>query len=125
MGRKRTNTVPEKKETLSNETPEVQEELLKEIIKPDDNQENDVEPVSNEIEKKDNLSNKETEITEIKPGDTVKIKKDVKFDLLGRRIHEGLRGYNYRVLSVRIDGMLVIECLTHCFTVQPTDVSKI
>ena len=55
----------------------------------------------------------------------VKLHSDVKFDLLGRRIHAGIRNYNYRVLSIRVDGMLVIECLTHCFTVQPTDVDKI
>lgn len=125
MGRRRGNFVPPVEETLSQETPEVQEELLNEIINPEDTQENEDKPVSNEAEELNNLSNKETEIPEIKPGDHIKLHNDVKFDLLGRRIHAGIRNYNYRVLSIRIDGMLVIECLTHCFTVKPTDVDKV
>lgn len=125
MGRRRSNFVPEQNETLSQETEQVQEKLLNEIINPEDNQDNEDKPVSNETEELNNLSNKETEIPEIKPGDHVKLHSDVKFDLLGRRIHNGIRGYNYRVLSVRVDGMLVIECLTHCFTVQPTDIDKV
>lgn len=125
MGRRRNNFVPPVEETLSQETPEVQEELLNEIINPEDTQENEDKPVSNEAEELNNLSNKETEIPEIKPGDHVKLHNDIKFDLLGRRIHAGIRNYNYRVLSIRVDGMLVIECLTHCFTVQPTDVDKV
>ena len=125
MGRRRGNFVPPVEETLSKETPEVQEELLNEIINPEDTQENEDKPVSNKAEELNNLSNKETEIPEIKPGDHIKLHNDVKFDLLGRRIHAGIRNYNYRVLSIRIDGMLVIECLTHCFTVKPTDVDKV
>lgn len=125
MGRRRNNFVPPVEETLSQETPEVQEELLNEIINLEDTQENEDKPVSNKTEELNNLSNKETEIPEIKPGDHIKLHNDVKFDLLGRRIHAGIRNYNYRVLSIRIDGMLVIECLTHCFTVKPTDVDKV
>lgn len=125
MGRRRTNLVPKQEETLSKETPEVQEKLLEEIIETDNSQENEVEPVLTEEKKKDNLSNKETKIPGFKPGDRVKLHKDLKFDLLGRRIHDGLRNYQYRVLSVRVDGMLIIECLTHCFTVQPKDVDLI
>ena len=122
MGRRRTLDVDE---TLSQETPEVQEELLNEIINPDDNQDNEVEPGENKENEMNNLSIEEESNTEIKPGDYVKINEDVKFDIVGRRIHAGIRNYNYRVLSVRIDGMLIIECLTHCFTVKPTDVYKI
>ena len=122
MGRRRTLDVDE---TLSQETPEVQEELLNEIINPDDNQDNEVEPGENKENEMNNLSIEEESNTEIKPGDYVKIKEDVKFDVVGRRIHAGIRNYNYRVLSVRIDGMIIIECLTHCFTVKPTDVYKI
>lgn len=125
MGRRRTNLVPKQEETLSKETPEVQEKLLEEIIETDNSQENEVEPVLTEEQKKDNLSNEETKIPGFKPGDHVKLHKDIKFDLLGRRIHEGLRNYQYRILSVRVDGMLIIECLTHCFTVQPKDVDLI
>lgn len=122
MGRRRTLDVDE---TLSQETPEVQEELLNEIINPDDNQDNEVEPGENNENEMNNLSIEEESNPEIKPGDYVKINDDVKFDVVGRRIHAGIRNYNYRVLSVRIDGMLIIECLTHCFTVKPTDVYKI
>ena len=122
MGRRRTLDVDE---TLSQETPEVQEELLNEIINPEDNQDNEVEPGENKENEMNNLSIEEESNTEIKPGDYVKLNEDVKFDVVGRRIHAGIRNYNYRVLSVRIDGMIIIECLTHCFTVKPTDVYKI
>lgn len=122
MARRRTLDVDE---TLSQETPEVQEELLNEIINPDDNQDNEVEPGENNENEMNNLSIEEESNPEIKPGDYVKLNDDVKFDVVGRRIHAGIRNYNYRVLSVRIDGMLIIECLTHCFTVKPTDVYKI
>lgn len=122
MGRRRTLDVDE---TLSQETPEVQEELLNEIINPDDNKDNEVEPGENNENEMNNLSIEEESNPEIKPGDYVKLNDDVKFDVVGRRIHAGIRNYNYRVLSVRIDGMIIIECLTHCFTVKPTDVYKI
>lgn len=122
MGRRRTLDVDE---TLSQETSEVQEELLNEIINPEDNQDNEVEPGENNENEMNNLSIEEESNPEIKPGDYVKLNDDVKFDVVGRRIHAGIRNYNYRVLSVRIDGMIIIECLTHCFTVKPTDVYKI
>ena len=122
MARRRTLNVDE---TLSQETPEVQEELLNEIINPDDNQDNEVEPGENNENEMNNLSIEEESNPEIKTGDYVKLNEDVKFDIVGRRIHAGIRNYNYRVLSVRIDGMIIIECLTHCFTVKPTDVYKI
>lgn len=122
MGRRKTLDV---NETLSQETPKVQEKLLEEIINPEDNQENQVEPGEEQKEEMNNLSIEEEKVENFEPGEIVRLKPDVKFDLLGRRIHAGLKGYNYRILSVRVDGMLVIECLTHCFTVQPTDVDKI
>ena len=122
MGRRRTLDVDE---TLSQETPEVQEELLNEIINPEDNQDNEVKPGENKENEMNNLSIEEESNPEFKPGDYVKLNDDVKFDVVGRRIHAGIRNYNYRVLSVRIDGMIIIECLTHCFTVKPTDVYKI
>lgn len=122
MGRRKTLDV---NETLSQENDKVQEELLEEIINPEDNQENQVEPGKEQKEEMNNLSIEEEKVENFEPGEIVRLKPDVKFDLLGRRIHAGLKGYNYRILSVRVDGMLVIECLTHCFTVQPTDVDKI
>lgn len=125
MGRRKTLDVNEVNETLSQEAPEVQEELLEEMIKPEDNQDNEVEPGEEQKEEMNNLSIEEEKVEDFKPGDRVKLHNDIKFDLLGRRIHNGIRNYHYRVLSVRIDGMLVIECLTHCFTVKPTDVDKL
>lgn len=122
MGRRKTLDV---NETLSQETPKVQEKLLEEIINPEDNQENQVEPGKEQKEEMNNLSIEEEKVENFEPGEIVRLKPDVKFDLLGRRIHAGLKGYNYRILSVRVDGMLVIECLTHCFTVQPIDVDKV
>ena len=53
MGRRRTLDVDE---TLSQETPEVQEELLNEIINPDDNKDNEVEPGENKENEMNNLS---------------------------------------------------------------------
>ena len=53
MARRRTLDVDE---TLSQETPEVQEELLNEIINPDDNQDNEVEPGENKENEMNNLS---------------------------------------------------------------------
>lgn len=123
MAKRRVNTL-NVDETLSQEKPEVKKELLEEIINPEENQENEVEPGKNKKEKIDNLSIEKESNPEFKPGDYVKLNNDIKFDLLGRRIHAGLKNYKYRVLSVRVDGMLVIECLTHCFTVKPSDVDK-
>ena len=129
MGRRRNNILSE--ETLSQENNQVQDKLLENLL--EDNQENEVNPGSNKIEDMNNLSNKKQEKPKKEPrkekvfkvGDYVKLNKDIKFDLLGRRIHPGLRNYNYRILSIRVDGMLIIECLTHCFTVQPTDVKDV
>lgn len=128
MGRRRNNILNE--ETLSKESNDVQDKLLEDLM--EDNGENDVNPGSNKVEDMNNLLNKKTKETKEKPrkekifrvGDYVKLNKDIKFDLLGRRIHPGLRNYKYRILSIRVDGMLIIECLTHCFTVQPTDVEE-
>ena len=56
MARKRrVNQLSE--ETLSQETPEVKKELLKEIINPEDNQDNQVEPGEEQKEEMNNLSN--------------------------------------------------------------------
>lgn len=118
MGRRRSNFVPEHNETLSQETPKVQAKIINELFgKSEDVPDIKVETVD--------TSELESTSVDFKVGDNVKLNKDVKFDLLGKRIHEGLRNYKYRILSVRVDGMLIIECLTHCFTVKPEDVTKI
>ncbi len=128
MGRRRSNFVPEQTEiqteTLSQETPEVKEKLVEELF-----ENTTASDLADEVKEHEV---KETPIKKVEPkkvefnvGDNVKINKDVKFDIVGRRIHEGLRHYNYRILSIRVDGMLIIECLTHCFTLEPKSVHKI
>ena len=62
MGRRRTLDVDE---TLSQETPEVQEELLNEIINPEDNQDNEVEPGENNENEMNNLSIEDKELCEL------------------------------------------------------------
>lgn len=129
MGRRRNNMLSE--ETLSKENETVQNNLLNDLM--EDTQDDEVNPGSTNLDEMNNLSNNKPEEPKKEPrkekilrvGDHVKLNKDVKFDLLGRRIHPGLRNYKYRILSIRVDGMLIIECLTHCFTVKPTDVEVV
>ena len=130
MAKRRINIL-ESNETLSNETPEVQEKLLEEIIEPDNNQDNKDLPVSNENDEMNNLSNDteknniEEHVDEIKPGDRVKISKNVSTDTIGRRIHAGVKNYVYTVRSVRPDGIACVECLTHVFNVKIANLIKI
>ena len=127
MGRRRGNFVPEQKETktetLSQETPEVKEKLIEEIFE-NTNVQDTVDETKKHGVKEIPIKKVEPKKVEFNVGDNVKLKSDVKFDVQGRRIHNGLKNYNYRILSIRIDGMLIIECLTHCFTVKPDDVIK-
>lgn len=115
-------------ETLSTENQEIQEELLKDLV---DNQENEDKPVSTENNNQDNLSNEPVEEnveepvdTNIKPGDKVKVNGSTNTDTMGRRIHNGLKNYTYTVRSVRPDGIACIECLTHVFNVRLVDLVK-
>ncbi len=116
-------------ETLSTEKPEIQEELLKDLV---DNKENEDKPVSNENKDIDNLSNEtvkenveEPGKTGFKPGDKVKVNGSTNTDTMGRRIHNGLKNYTYTVRSVRPDGIACVECLTHVFHVKMADLTKI
>ena len=126
MGR-RVNTVPN--ETLSQENPEVQNELLNEIT--EDTQENDVQPAEENTENQDNLSNEQENENVEEPGDTIvkgdRVKIDPKLsnDMLGRRIHNGVKNYTYTVLNVRSDGFCSIECLTHVFCVNKNNLIKV
>ena len=61
----------------------------------------------------------------INVGDRVKIKSDVSNDMLGRRIHNGIKNYNYTVKVARPDNYLIIECLTYIFTLHKDEVEKI
>lgn len=121
MARRRTSII--KDETLSQETPEVQEKVLDELLE---------EPKKDVENKEINISNKKQKDNVVEPrdnvfniNDKVKINSNIENDIMGRRIHNGLKNYTYRVLSVRIDGMLIVECLTHCFTLRPEDVHKV
>lgn len=122
MARRRVNML-EDNENLSNEN-----------IETNINQENEDKPVSNEQENMNNLSIEEkeerqeepkedikTETVTLKPGDKVKIKEDVGNDTLGRRIHPGVQKYVYTVRSIRPDGVVCVECLTHVFNVDLQD----
>lgn len=119
-------------ETLSNENPEVQNELLKDLINNDNNEENQDNPGSNENDELNNLSNENAENnveepveTDFKSGDRVKVKRGTNTDIMGRRIHAGLQNYTYKIRSVRPDGVACIECLTHVFNVKLSDLEKI
>lgn len=116
-------------ETLSAENPEIQEELLKDLV---DNKENEDKPVSNENNEMNNLSNETVEEnveepvnTDFNVGDKVKVSGSTNTDTMGRRIHNGLKNYTYTIRSVRADGIACIECLTHVFHVKLVDLIKV
>ena len=129
MARRRVN--------MLDESPEVQEKIIENIK--NDNQENEDkqgETLSNNKDnssKKKNKSNKKepgdltfTSTPEIfKIGDKVKIKPDVSNDMLGRRIHNGVKNYQYKIHNIRDDGYCTVICLTHCFTLKLTQLEKI
>ena len=58
-------------------------------------------------------------------GDIVKINPNVSNDMLGRRIHNGIKNYNYVVKLIRPDGYLVLECLAYSFIVNEKEVTKL
>lgn len=144
--RKKTTT---DNETLSKETEQVQEAVLKDLMSEEDtpteknipDADNSVgaeietliveEPVDlNEVKAgaervKAERKALEAERKEIRVGDKVKIKPNVETDTLGRRIHNGIRNYTYNVLTVRPDGFISIECLTYAFLVRKDQVNKI
>ena len=57
----------------------------------------------------------------LKVGDRVKVNKEIDSDILGRRIHNGIKNYLYTVKNVREDGYVTIECLTYIFTLPVKD----
>ena len=116
-------------ETLSTEKSEIQEELLKDLV---DNEDNEDKPGLNENTELNNLSNElvennveEPKNTPIQVGDKVKVNGSTNTDTMGRRIHAGLKNYTYSVRSIRPDGIACIECLTHVFNVKLVDLDKI
>jgi len=136
-------------ETLSKETEQVQEAVLKDLVSEEDTPRKkdipdadnsvgaevktliveepvDLNKVKAEAEKAEaERKALEVERKEIRVGDRVKIKPNVETDTLGRRIHNGIRNYTYNVLAVRPDGFISIECLTYAFLVRKDQVSKI
>ena len=142
-------------ETLSKENEEVQEALLSDLTNSDTPTEKDISDANNSIgaeiktlivdepvdlnevkaeaERAEQARKKasETKVVqkpkkdELKVGDVVKLKSDVETDTLGRRIHNGIRNYTYRVLAVRPDGFISIECLTYAFLVRKDQVNKV
>ena len=152
MARKKKTAIDN--ETLSKETEKVQEAVLKdlmhedavnEIASKDTPTEKDVPDVDNsvgaEVEtviveepvdlkevkaetERAEMKRKKAEKDQLKVGDIVRLKPNVETDTLGRRIHNGIRNYTYRVLAVRPDGFVSIECLTYAFLVRKDQVNK-
>lgn len=138
MARRRTNLVPDQisaepqTENLSKESPEVMDALLEELVedvqKPIENEEKEekVEKPVNQDKNREDLKKKEYNIiSKFLPGDKVKIKSDIGFDIMGHRIHNGIRNYIYTVRLQRDDNMVIIECLTIILTMKPEDIEKI
>lgn len=125
------NTENKVNETLSQETPEVQEAVLKDLV--GETTVTDSEPVTVDMSKEElpkEIQNMHVEVKEekdegLKVGDRVKIKPEVGNDIVGRRIHNGIKNYLYTVKNVRDDGYVTIECLTYIFTLNKKDLEFI
>lgn len=116
MARKRINLLDEEsletpknenEETSTNENPEVSSVIMD-------------EPVTTEEETK-----KAEDVINLKIGDRVRIKEGIGNDMLGRRIHNGIRNYLYKITNIRNDGYCTITCLTHTFTLKLSQLEKI
>nr|DAY48210.1 MAG TPA: hypothetical protein [Caudoviricetes sp.] len=151
MARKKKTAIDN--ETLSKETEKVQEAVLKDLMSEEDTPtEKDIPDADNsvgaevetliveepvdlnevkaeaeraEMERKKAEKAEKAKKDQLKVGDIVKLKPNVETDTLGRRIHNGIRNYTYRVLAVRPDGFISIECLTYAFLVRKDQVNKI
>ena len=128
-------------ETLSRETPQVQEKILSELFGTDVDKK-EIEEVKEEVREEVKEEVKEEvreeipeevkeEIKEevkeegLKPKDRVKINPEIGNDILGRRIHNGIKNYLYTVKNVRADVYVTIECLTYIFTLPAKDLTLI
>lgn len=58
-------------------------------------------------------------------GAKVKIHKDVGTDIVGKRIHNGIKNYTYTIQAVRPDSFLTIGCMAYQFTVARKDVDLV
>ena len=72
-----------------------------------------------------NQGNKEKPKEIINIGSKVKVKPELSNDIIGRRIHAGLKNYAYTVKAIRPDGYITIECMTYQFTVAKSDVTPL
>lgn len=137
MAKRRVNML-EDNEALSQETPKVQEALLDELVNQEEpvkqtetfeNEENNSsDEVKNVImdEPVDEVNTPVLQVKEMfKIGDRVKILPDVSNDMLGRRIHNGVKNYVYKIHNIRDDGYCTITCLTHCFTLKLSQLQKV
>ena len=118
-------------ENLSNEPKEIQNAVLNESVNNDvkseetleDNKINNINEDKKEQDVKPELSEVQTEVPEIIVGSRVKINKEIGHDMLGRRIHNGIKNYVYTVKAVRPDNYCTIECLAYQFTLAKSDLS--
>ena len=122
MARKRINLLDEEsletpknenEETSTNENPEVSSVIMDEPVT--------TEEVNEHIEE----TKKAEEVINLKIGDRVRIKEGIGNDMLGRRIHNGIRNYLYKIINIRNDGYCTITCLTHTFTLKLSQLEKI
>lgn len=137
-GKRRTNLIPDEisaepqVETLPKENlgamDKLAEDLVDDIQKSAEKEENinTEEKTINEDENREDLkSNEYNIISKFEPGDRVKIKPGIGFDIMGHRIHNGIRNYAYTVRLQRDDNMVIIECLTIILTMKPEDIIKV
>ena len=118
-------------ENLSNEPKEIQNAVPNELVNNDvkseetleDNKINNINEDKKEQDVKPELSEVQTEVPEIIVGSRVKINKEIGHDMLGRRIHNGIKNYVYTVKAVRPDNYCTIECLAYQFTLAKSDLS--
>jgi len=117
-------------ETLSQETTKVQKGLLKDLV--EKTTVTDSEPITVDMSPEElpqGVQNMHVEVEEqkeeLKVGDRVKINPNIGNDIVGRRIHNGIKNYLYTVKNIRDDGYVTIECLTYVFTLNKKDLEFI
>ena len=110
-------TIENENDITNNETENVSEETVETTKTSDEATEELKEKVEPLVEAYDDTN-------EIKVGDKVKVDKLLSSDIVGRRIHNGLKNYNYTVKVVRPDGVVHIECMTYEFDVHKNNLTK-
>lgn len=122
-------------ENLSQEPENVQNKLLDELMNNDVKSENTSENnINNNINVEKQTSEKnvalgnqaktatmDEPVNEIVVGSKVKLKEHVGHDMLGKRIHNGIKNYVYTVKLIRPDNYCLIECMAYQFTIAKAD----